>query len=321
MYQETVSSPDSLQDQCIFFCVEHLECLTLRHSGVSGSCVSYSGEGDTVTHEHDLPTALCDKLLVRYIKTCLPDQKSWQKYDALQPLLMRKNVCSKLSLLRREILTENDICDISNSSITHVNLFGCNEYTFRNKGIELLMKHNKKTIVSLRLNGILGEDQGNLHYYSFLPDPETSQSNTSEYEGGSSFSITGDFCAKKRFSKHTSVQSSEPEKLILLQLDGCSKETSSVDEIYWYCFPKLQSFSIISTDNRYSMSSELITWNMLVSNPQLTSLCLVAIDINSWCPQVSKLKHLTSLTLSSCSQKTSAPVPFSQHLTQLENLR
>ena len=192
MYQEPVNSPDTLQDLCIFFCVEHLECLTPGHSGVSGSCVSYSGEGDTVTHEHDLPTALCDKLLVRYIKTCLPDQKSGQKYDALQPLLRRKNVCSKLSLLRREILTENDICDISNSSITRVNLFCCNE---------------------------------------------------------------------------------------------------------------------------------LITRNMLVSNPQLTSLCLVAIDVNSWCPQVSKLKHLTSLTLSSCSQKTSAPVPFSQHLTQLENLR
>ena len=325
MQQEPVSTPDSLQDLCIFYCVEHLECLTLHHGKQTGSHLGEEGGGDAVSSDHDLPLTLCDKLLMQYMKTCLPEHPRLQNRIrlALKALLKRKNVCSKLSLLRREILTEANLCDISNSHITSVNLFGCSEYTYENSGIDMLMNLNKSTITNLRLNGVLGNHEDGMLYYSFLPDPGTGNHNSSSSESGSEslFSIRGEFCANQRFSVPKSLQSSQTETVTLLHSDGCYKQSTTSDEINWYCFPKLQNFSVINTETHSSLSSELIIWNMLVSNPQLTALCIVSLDIDCWWPKVSKLHHLTSLTLSSCSQHRGSPVSFFQHLNHLENLR
>ena len=166
--------PDSLQDLCIFFCVEHPECLNL-HEKTKATHSSGEGGGDTVTSpDHELPVTLCDKLVSHILKTLIPllaVNKALK--TALNALLKQKNICSQLNLLRVEVLSEANLCDIAQNHVSSLNLFGCKEYSYENIGIEMLMRHNKQTLRNLRVYVVyFGEStyQGS-PCYSFLQDP------------------------------------------------------------------------------------------------------------------------------------------------------
>lgn len=335
MLSPPVSAPDSLQDLCIFYCVEHSQSLSPQRGRATNVHFSKEGGGDAPNIPgHDLPVTLCDKLVTQFLKTHIPLHRD-EHFDAvLSALLKHKNICNKLNLIRQGILSEASICDIANNHIASVNLFGCSEYSFVNPGIEQLMKQNKENIKNIRIYGIFDclEDLDR-PYYSFLADPGSPSSDgqpcittstlSHRGEGEIVFSIRGDFCANQRFLV-TSIPKRSPEnkEVTLLHSDGCYRQTSKSDEVDWFFFPNLQTFTVINTDSQSNVPSDLIIWNILASNPQLTSVCIVSVDVSFWWIKVSKLENLTTLILSSCSpRQRGPPTTFFQHLKGLVSLR
>ena len=164
------SAPDSLQDLCIFFCVEHPECLNISEK-TKASHTSDDGGGDAVVSpEHELPITLCDRLVSQFLKT----QILLLAVDrtTLNALLKKKNICSKLNLLRLNILSEANLFDIAQNQISNLNLLGCKEHSHVNDGIEMLIRMNKESLKSLRVVIAYREqtDRGS-RFYSFLRDP------------------------------------------------------------------------------------------------------------------------------------------------------
>lgn len=335
MQSSSTNSPDSLQDLCIFYCVENLPSLNIQTVQKADNSYSDTGGGDAITSpDQELPVTLCDKLVAQFLKTCIPESHPPPYSAVLHNLLKRKNVCSKLNLLRHEILAEANICDISNSHITGLNLFGCSEYSYSNSGIALLLKQNKGNIKNLRVYGIFGslDDIDDSPYYSFLPDPgdwsitgpSGNASPTDKGDGEIIFSIRGDFNANQRFlvySGSISKPSTESDTLTLLYTDGCYRQTNDSADKNWYSFPNLTSFTAINTDSISNIPSDLIIWNILASNHQLTTVCIVSVDVSFWWTKITKLQWLTTLILSSNPRQAGNPIPFFEHLAGLENLR
>ena len=114
------------------------------------------------------------------------------------------------------------------------------------------------------------------------------------------------------------------KEVTLLHFDGSYRATTEKLKLDWFRFPNLQSFSVINSDSHFGISStsDLIIWNILASNPQLTTLCIVSNDISFWWTKISNLENLTTLILSySSPRQQGRPTLFFQHLTGLVNLR
>ena len=319
--------------------MEHPECLNLQTEKTSANQFSDDGGGDAITSpDHELPVTLCDKLVCQFLKTLIPLHAV--NKAVLRALLRRKNICSKLNLLRVDILSESSLCDIAYNHISSLNLFGCMEYSFENIGIVQLMRNNKENLKNLRVYSVYGDldgEHGDLEdsaspFYSFLPDPgadrvvDPHSSNNSRLMSGSGRNIVfvrGDYTANQRFTPVPLMKTSNTNKEVtLLHLDGCYRPTKEKHEVDWFRFPNLQSFTVINTDSQSNTPSDLIIWNILVSNPQLTTVCIVSVDVSFWWTKIPKLECLTTLILScSSSRQHGRPTSFFQYLKGLVNLR
>ena len=120
------------------------------------------------------------------------------------------------------------------------------------------------------------------------------------------------------------ISTGSDKEVTLLHFDGDYRTATEDLNSDWFRFPKLQSFSVINSDSQTGISttSDLIIWNILASNPQLTTVSIVSNDITFWWTKIPNLENLTSLIMSYSSlRQRDGPTLFFQYLKGLLNLR
>lgn len=119
--------PDSLQDLCMFYCMNNLDILVK-------SLYSISDVNDDISSSFSM--LLGNKMLEYFLRYCLPSE---DKEEHVDQLMQTSQLCNELCITRRDMLNAGNVQELANNSIKKLQLTVFDDDF--DKGIETAYRH------------------------------------------------------------------------------------------------------------------------------------------------------------------------------------
>ncbi|XP_045214515.2 protein zer-1 homolog [Mercenaria mercenaria] len=140
--------PDSLQDLCIFYCMNNLDILVASLNNISES-------KDDISSTFSL--LLGNRLLEYYLCSCLPSEDKEQFVDQL---MQNSQLCNEVNISRREVFNPDNVQELANNAIRRlqVTVFDEDSTTGTLEAYRDLLENNLSRLTSLGLYQKCGEE-------------------------------------------------------------------------------------------------------------------------------------------------------------------